>query len=225
MGETPSRGQSTSQGETGRIARLVHVAMEARRHLSAPCRGLDIGTGNGIVRRAVEKATGIGWYGIDASGPRPRLDHYNLATLFDVLEHAAPDETPLAEARRSLVDGGVLAVTLPSRWWLFETHALPPFNRLPFFNWGPWRHWLRRNIGRNVKCYTLNQAETIVNGAGFLVVRSGYLAAPLDKFIGGNMIRDHHETRVPFFATNVFVIGIKKKTKPVTVTRREDPHD
>ena len=82
----PSRGEPTPIHEHGRTARLVHVACRAMRY-AVPGDGIDWGTGNGVVRRAVVAVTRTDFGGVEVGGSPPN-NEYGIATCFDVLEHA-----------------------------------------------------------------------------------------------------------------------------------------
>jgi len=59
---------------------------------------------------------------------------------FEVIEHL-PTEEGVANYAKSLKIGGVAAISVPNKWWIFETHGaklpLLPWNRVPFFSWLP----------------------------------------------------------------------------------------
>lgn len=201
----PSRGQSTKSSDVGRIRRLVAVAK-----MAGVCsgRGLDVGTGNGVVREAVNRATGIPFVGVDIGEAVPD-GPFDLITCFDVLEHTHTGEDVLGVIRSRLSDGGRVAITLPHKWWPFETHAVFPANRLPFFNWGPWSGWLRRRFGRSVPCYTMSDLHDLATSSGFKVVNCGYLTAPLDVVRGASLVAGRDTTRFGVLAPNLY--GILKK--------------
>jgi len=57
-------------------------------------------------------------------GPIPLEDGCaDCLTCFTVLEHVADEGDTLAEFHRLLKPGGRLLLTVPNRWWVFETHA------------------------------------------------------------------------------------------------------
>ena len=59
----------------------------------------------------------------------------DVLTSFTVLEHVHDERETLAEFRRLLNPGGRLVLTVPNKWWIFETHGadlpLLPWNRVP----------------------------------------------------------------------------------------------
>ena len=104
-------------------------------------RAVDIGCGTGFVMRAFERA-GIAAVGIDmhqvalsyarnrVRGPLflstattlPFLREFDIATLFDVIEHVADDVALLVEARAVLRAGGHVVVTVPAGPRLWTTY-------------------------------------------------------------------------------------------------------
>jgi SAM-dependent methyltransferase len=104
-------------------------------------RAVDIGCGTGFVMRALERA-GIAAVGIDmhqvalsyarnrVRGPLflstattlPFLREFDIATLFDVIEHVADDVALLVEARAVLRAGGHVVVTVPAGPRLWTTY-------------------------------------------------------------------------------------------------------
>lgn len=137
---------------------------------------------------------------------------------FEVLEHVADEQESLAEIRRVLRPGGWLALTVPNRWWLFETHGanlpLLPWNRVPFFSWLPKTlhdRWARARI------YRRREIRKLVNDCGFSIRHAAYVTAPLDV-LRWRQLRDglrgtlfaSDTTQVPFMATAVLVVAIRE---------------
>ena len=105
----------------------------------------------------------------------------DFAVSFEVLEHVDDESQALSELHRVLKRGGVLAMSVPNRWWIFETHgaALPllPWNRVPFFSWLPkplHDRWARARI------YSRREIVRKLEASGFQVRASVYVTAPMD---------------------------------------------
>jgi ubiquinone/menaquinone biosynthesis C-methylase UbiE len=108
-------------------------------------------------------------------------DSIDAIVSFEVLEHVADEASSLADMWRVLRPGGWVAMTVPNRWWIFETHGadlpLLPWNRVPFFSWLPKRlhdRWARARI------YRRREIVRLLAAAGFEVLDAMYVMAPLD---------------------------------------------
>jgi len=201
----PALGRPTQPSEIGRINRLVTFA--TIKYFNPM---LDYGCGNEVVTNAIRE-WGMRVDGEDEHNSGTNIGPYKAATCFDVIEHCDTPFLAMSSIRSRLVDDGILLMTAPNRWWLFETHAARPWNRLPFFNWGPWRHWLRRKVGRNVPCYTKREIRELVEAVGFDVVDIGYQVAPLDNAPWlRRLVWDWHTTKIPFFAVEIYVVAVKR---------------
>ncbi len=204
----PALGRSTDASEIGRINRLVTFA---RRHITeGPGPVLDYGCGNMVVMSHLwDYYTDI--IGYEWGDDGLTVPFFRAVVCFDVLEHTADQRRTMEHIVDLLPSGAVLALTAPNRWWLFETHASRPWNRLVGFNWGPWRHWLRRKVGRNVPCYTKREITELLEAAGFDIVDIGYQVAPLDNAPWlRKLVWNWHTTKIPFFAVDICVVGVKR---------------
>jgi ubiquinone/menaquinone biosynthesis C-methylase UbiE len=139
----------------------------------------------------------------------------DFAVSFEVLEHVDDETRALSELHRVLKPGATLAMSVPNRWWIFETHgaALPllRWNRVPFFSWLPkplhdrWAHariYSRREIVRKIQA---------------AVRTSVYVTAPMDV-VRNRRVQRWLRTRVfrgdqtlnPFLSTAVLVVAARR---------------
>ena len=136
---------------------------------------------------------------------------------FEVLEHVEDETLALAEIARVLRPGGHLAMSVPNRWWIFETHGadlpLLPWNRVPFFSWLP--KGIHDRYAR-ARIYRRREIEALLRGHGLRIEDSAYITAPMDV-VRWTPLRDllratvfgSDRTPVPFLATAVFVHAVK----------------
>jgi len=142
----------------------------------------------------------------------------DFAVSFEVLEHVDDEARALAELHRVLKPGGTLAISVPNRWWVFETHgaALPilPWNRVPFFSWLPKSlhdRWARARI------YSRREIVRKLTGAGFDVRSAVYVTAPMDVVRDPRVQRALRtlvfrgdRTPVPFLSTAVLAVAKRR---------------
>jgi ubiquinone/menaquinone biosynthesis C-methylase UbiE len=126
------------------------------------------------------------WAKVDAvatgGGPIPRPDGCaDVVTSFAVLEHVPDEKAALAEMFRVLRPGGRLIISVPNRWWIFETHGadlpLLPWNRVPLVSWWPKKihdRWARARI------YRRREIERLLVQTGFSIDVSFRMTAPMD---------------------------------------------
>lgn len=135
---------------------------------------------------------------------------------FEVIEHLE-NENGLAFYYDALKEDGILAISVPNKWWIFETHGaklpLLPWNRVPFFSWLP-----RPIHGRyaNARIYTKKRIKKLLKKHGFTVLSAEYITAPMDVLPKGklkdfvvNNIFNTDTTKVPFKATSLFIVAKK----------------
>jgi 2-polyprenyl-3-methyl-5-hydroxy-6-metoxy-1,4-benzoquinol methylase len=138
---------------------------------------------------------------------------------FEVLEHVAYEEAALREIRRVMRPGADLLLTVPNKWWLFETHGanlpLLPWNRVPFFSWLP--QPLHERFAR-ARVYTRRRIHTLLRKTGFGVLTSEYVTAPMDmitspglqKVLRATVFRQD-TTRWGILATAIFIHARKDR--------------
>jgi 2-polyprenyl-3-methyl-5-hydroxy-6-metoxy-1,4-benzoquinol methylase len=137
---------------------------------------------------------------------------------FEVIEHLTSEDS-VEKYNELLNEGGLAAISVPNKWWIFETHGarlpLLPWNRVPFFSWLP------RPIHErfaNARIYTRNRILGLLRKHDFEIIDSCYITAPMDvlkegrlkTFLTKNIFRSD-TTSIPFLSTSIFVLA-KKKT-------------
>jgi len=141
----------------------------------------------------------------------------DVVTSFTVLEHVPDERAALAEMHRILKPGGQLVISVPNRWWIFETHGcdlpLLPWNRVPLVSWWPKAlhdRWARARI------YRLSEIEKIVSEAGFEVQDKFRMTAPMDmitheglqRWVRGTLYRSDRAV-IPWQATENFIVATR----------------
>ncbi len=134
---------------------------------------------------------------------------------FEVLEHVTDEQAALSEMYRVLCPGGVLVMSVPNRWWIFETHGanlpLLPWNRVPFFSWLP-KH-IHDRFAR-ARIYRKREIVSMLERSGFHCDHSCYITAPMDvvpwpalrNFLRATVFRSD-STVLPVLATAVLVVA------------------
>ncbi len=141
----------------------------------------------------------------------------DVATSFTVLEHVPDEMAALKDLYRLLKPGGRLILTVPNRWWIFETHGadlpLLPWNRVPFVSWWPKKlhdRWARARI------YGQADITRLLETAGFHVDETFHMTAPMDMIpwptvrnLSRKIIFRGDRTNLPFLATEIVVAATR----------------
>ena len=147
----------------------------------------------------------------------PLPGRYDRLISFEVIEHFKSDDS-ISKFNELLAPGGLAAITVPNKWWIFETHGaklpLLPWNRVPFFSWLPTAIHERY---ANARIYTRKRIVDLFTKHGFEVLDAVYVTAPMDvlkegtlkNFLTANIFKGD-TTKYPFLATSVFVYAKKK---------------
>lgn len=136
---------------------------------------------------------------------------------FEVIEHL-PTEGGVKNYASSLNTGGLCAISVPNKWWIFETHgaSLPllPWNRVPLFSWLPRPIHERFALAR---IYTKKRITTLLEDSGFEVLETKLVTAPMDVIkwkplqqILRKLFFGNHTTIWPFKAVSIMVFARKK---------------
>lgn len=141
-------------------------------------------------------------------------DEFDRIISFEVLEHVGNDQQLLTEMFSKLAPGGILAITVPNKWWLFETHGaylpLLHWNRIPFFSWLP--KCIHSRFAK-ARIYRKGNLKTLFKNTEFEVISMNYVTAPMDVIKWRslqNLLRStifqKHLTSIPFLATAIMVV-------------------
>ncbi|MDP4200496.1 MAG: class I SAM-dependent methyltransferase [Bacteroidota bacterium] len=152
-------------------------------------------------------------------GDRIPLDDNSVdcLTCIEVIEHTRSDSGTISELFRVLRSGGTAIITVPNKWWIFETHGanlpLLPWNRVPFFSWLPYAIHSRYAKAR---IYRKSQIERLIRDAGFQIQKSLYVTAPMDMLKPESLQRAvrraifrNDATPIPFLSTSVMIVATK----------------
>lgn len=112
-----------------------------------------------------------------------RPDEFDVVFCIETLEHVSDEAATLSEIRRVLRPGGQLLMTIPNKWYIFETHGLRPSwlkgsNRYPFASWLPAA--IHRRVS-NARIYRVGDIERLLRAAAFMDVKIDWMLPPLDK--------------------------------------------
>jgi ubiquinone/menaquinone biosynthesis C-methylase UbiE len=146
------------------------------------------------------------------------MNEVDVLTCIEVIEHTQDDAATIAELYRVLRKGGTAIITVPNKWWIFETHGahLPflPWNRVPFFSWLP--KFIHSKYAK-ARIYRRSEILRLMRSAGFKIRKDMYVTAPMDMIkqpflqrIARGWIFKDHSTSIPMLATSVMVIATKE---------------
>jgi len=144
-------------------------------------------------------------------------ESFDIVSCIETLEHIPNQGKALSEMYRVLRSRGSLILSVPNRWWIFETHGanlpLLKWNRFPFFSWAPKKIHDKYAYGR---IYTKKEIVKLVRSFGFKDIETEYLMPPLDK-LGNRFLRKAlrkllfslERTPLKIFGVSMFVFGRK----------------
>lgn len=143
---------------------------------------------------------------------------YDRLICFEVIEHFNSEET-VKRFTRWLKPGALCAISVPNKWWVFETHGarlpLLPWNRVPFFSWLP--RFIHERFA-NARIYTKSRIRKLLEASGFEVLSMQYITAPMDVLKEGSLKRflvtnifNTETTTNPILSTSIFIVAKVKE--------------
>ena len=172
---------------------------------------------NELMRESYGVGTKYGIERYDGANIPAADNSADFLTCIEVIEHTENDGATIQELYRVLKPNGTAVITVPNKWWVFETHGanLPvlPWNRVPFFSWLPKKIHSKYAKAR---IYRKNEIESMLRTAGFQIQKSLYVTAPMDMIKNPALQKavrsaafGKDETRIPILATSVMLIATK----------------
>ncbi len=148
----------------------------------------------------------------------PYLQLADRLISLEVIEHLPNEDDGVRNYVNSLVSGGIAILSVPNKWWIFETHgaSLPilKWNRVPFFGWLPRR---LHEKWAHARTYTKKRIRCLLERHGFEVIRMVYVTAPMDvvswkllqKFLR-TFVFSKSTTCIPFKSVSIMIYCKKK---------------
>ncbi|NOZ08300.1 MAG: methyltransferase domain-containing protein [FCB group bacterium] len=184
------------------------------------CHGIDVDARNlDQLKKKIEslKLSNVSYSQEDATGEFCPDREFDRIISFEVLEHVKDDYQAARNIYHKLKPSGRVAISVPNRWWIFETHGayLPvlPWNRVPFFSWLPKK--LHDKYAK-ARIYRKKDILKILISAGFSNIELHYITAPMDvikwaplqRFFRKTLFKND-TTSIPFLATSIMVTAAK----------------
>lgn len=166
-------------------------------------RALDVGCGNGAYTLVIGREAALVW-GVDIDQRwlnefihQPQIGStvgvaqadgeclpfcdavFDVVFCIETLEHVANERAVLHEMRRVLRNDGTLLLTVPNKWFPFETHGL---RGIPHSYFIPFASWLPEPLHRryaNARIYTERNIRQLLAETGWRDVRSRLDAATI----------------------------------------------
>jgi ubiquinone/menaquinone biosynthesis C-methylase UbiE len=149
---------------------------------------------------------------------------FDIVLMVEVLEHLPCEMEALREAKRVLKKKGLLLLTVPNKFYPFETHGMKIGSieiqnmlgiGIPFLSWMP--NFVRKRVER-ARIYTQKQILNILHKQGFKPLKVEYMMPPLDKFKRRNLaaairelLRKLEATWLKYFSCHIITVSMVQK--------------
>lgn len=184
-----------------------------------------------LVKDYFAKTKGIEYIQGDACNLPFANSTFDVIFLIEVLEHLPHPEKSLQEIRRVSKKSSLLLISVPNKFYPFETHGFHGFEvetisipgvGIPLLSWAP--QFLRSHVER-AHIYTAKSLIRLLNDAGFRVYAIDYMMPPMDfcdkvknaKLVGPlRSIVQKFETRAFLKNFGVSVIAVCSSKTPTS---------
>jgi ubiquinone/menaquinone biosynthesis C-methylase UbiE len=159
---------------------------------------------------------------VQASGIRlPFKDSsFNVVFMIEVLEHLPSEQKALNEAKRVLKQGGLLFITVPNKFYPFETHGMKLGSTfinnilgigIPFLSWMP---QVLRNRIETSRIYTQKTLTRLLYNEHLTPLQIDYMTPPLDVAQNQEIVRalrsvlsDIESTCFRYFGCHILILA------------------
>jgi ubiquinone/menaquinone biosynthesis C-methylase UbiE len=189
--------------------------------LVAESYGASMSVGIDVNMEYIEKARSSLIVLADAHALPFRDSCFEIVLMVEVLEHLPREIEVLKEVKRVLRRTGYLLLTVPNKFYPFETHGMKINNihipnmlgiGIPFLSWMP--DFIRKKF-ETAKIYTQKRLLNILREAGFKDIKVDYMMPPLDKLKQRNfsiilrkLLRKLEATWLKYFACHIIVVSM-----------------
>ncbi len=178
-----------------------------------------------LMHATASKPKTVGLLQATAENLPVRDQSFDLVLLLEVLEHVEDPETTLQEIGRVLKTNGTLLLSVPNRFYFFETHGIQISKSsvdnllgigIPFFSWVP--NILRKRFER-ARIYNQSQMAWLLRSKNFEIETIKYLMPPFDKMKTSALIEALRRiscklsnlTVSKMFGANIMILAKKAK--------------
>lgn len=146
---------------------------------------------------------------------------FDIVTIIEVLDHVKDESIILGKIDKYLVEGGILILFVPNKFYPFEVHGMTIFGKslhfrgsVPFLSWAPYA--LRKKLV-DARIYTRGSLDHVLKENGFEIIAVDYMFPPLDLI---NLKFFHHlrgffdklqKSPLKIFGMSLFCMAKKSK--------------
>lgn len=201
------------------------VYASALRNSSKLLVGIDIN--RDYLQKAKINSKNANFVLMDAETLAFKPNSFDLILMIEVLEHINNDEKALREAFRVTKPGGIIVLTVPNKFFPFETHAIKIGTKVFGLPFGipllPWLPQKIRKLFETARVYTPNKIKKKLLKIGFSKIEYRFLVPTLDRLSDtkprlANIIRSFFSVlekirfSAPFFCSTLILYGEKNDT-------------